>query len=208
MGELPLEAQAKLLRVLQEREFERVGGTRTIASEARVIAATNRDLAALVAAGRFRADLYYRLNVFPLQLPALRERRDDIPLLARHFLGKLARRLGRPLAGFTAESERRLCDHDWPGNVRELENVVERAAILSDGPLLDVGFMDGRASRRGWRRRRDARHARARQHRRRPGARGLEGDRPPRGGRRAGHAPEHPALPHAAAWASAAPLRA
>jgi formate hydrogenlyase transcriptional activator len=143
VGELPLDVQAKLLRVLQEREFERLGGTRTIGSEARVLAATNRDLGALVAAGRFRADLYYRLNVFPLHLPALRERRGDVPLLARHFLSKLARRLGRPLTGFTAEGEQRLCGHHWPGNVRELENVVERAAILSDGPLLDVGLMEG-----------------------------------------------------------------
>jgi PAS domain S-box-containing protein len=146
VGELPLEAQAKLLRVLQEREFERLGGTRTLPCEARIIAATNRDLRALVEAGRFRADLYYRLNVFPLRLPALRERPGDVPLLARHFLGKLQRRLGRPLVGFTAAGERRLGEHHWPGNVRELENVVERAAVLADGPLLDVALLDGPAS--------------------------------------------------------------
>jgi PAS domain S-box-containing protein len=149
VGELPLEMQAKLLRVLQEREFERLGGTRTLPCEARIIAATNRDLRALVEAGRFRADLYYRLNVFPLRLPALRERQGDVPLLARHFLGKLARRLGRPLAGFTPGSERRLADHHWPGNVRELENVIERAAVLADGPLLDVAVMDAGYSARG-----------------------------------------------------------
>ena len=149
VGELPLEMQAKLLRVLQEREFERLGGTRTLPCEARIIAATNRDLRGSVEAGRFRADLYYRLNVFPLRLPALRERQGDVALLARHFLGKLERRLGRPLAGFTPGSEQRLADHHWPGNVRELENVVERAAVLADGPLLDVGFMDAGHSAQG-----------------------------------------------------------
>jgi PAS domain S-box-containing protein len=145
VGELPLEAQAKLLRVLQEREFERLGGTRTLCSQARVIAATNRDLRALVEAGRFRADLYYRLNVFPVCLPPRRERPDDIPLLSRHFLGKLARRLGRRLDGFSAEAQRRLAAHRWPGNVRELANVVERAAILADGPLLEVDFLEAPA---------------------------------------------------------------
>jgi PAS domain S-box-containing protein len=137
VGELSLEAQAKLLRVLQEREFERVGGTRTIPTHARVIAASNSDLGELVAAGRFRLDLYYRLNVFPLRLPPLRERRDDIPVLVRHFLARLAPRLGRPLRGFSPEAEHRLLAHDWPGNVRELENVVERAALLADGPILE-----------------------------------------------------------------------
>jgi PAS domain S-box-containing protein len=136
IGELSLEAQAKFLRVLQEREFERVGGTRTLHSRARVIAATNRDLWAMVQAGRFRADLFYRLNVFPMRLPPLRERREDIPLLVEHFLAKLAPRLGRSLRGFSPEAERALRGYDWPGNVRELENVVERAALLSDGPVL------------------------------------------------------------------------
>jgi PAS domain S-box-containing protein len=138
IGELSLEAQAKLLRVLQEQEFERVGGTRTLPSRARVVAATNRDLGAMVKEGRFRADLLYRLDVFPMRLPALRERRDDLPLLIAHFLGKLAPRLGRPLHGFSPESKRRLEAHDWPGNVRELENLVERAALLADGPILEA----------------------------------------------------------------------
>jgi PAS domain S-box-containing protein len=141
VGELPLEAQGKLLRVLQEREFERVGGTRTLTSQARVIAATNRDLSALVERGRFRADLYYRLNVLPIRLPSLRERPGDVPLLARHFREKLEVRLGRRLPGFSAEAERRLVRHSWPGNVRELENAVERAAILAAGPALEVGFL-------------------------------------------------------------------
>jgi transcriptional regulator with GAF, ATPase, and Fis domain len=132
IGELPLDAQAKLLRVLQEREFERVGGTRTIATPARIIAATNRDLGTLVERGRFRADLFYRLHVFPIHLPPLRERREDIPLLARHFVCKLERKLDRRLGAFSADCERRLVAHDWPGNVRELENVVERAAVMAD----------------------------------------------------------------------------
>jgi formate hydrogenlyase transcriptional activator len=142
VGELPLDAQAKLLRVLQEREFERVGGGRTLPCQARIIAATNRDLGALVAEGRFRADLHHRLDVFPVRLPPLRERRSDIPLLARHFLRKLEPRLGRRLRGFRPEAEARLLAHDWPGNVRQLENVIERAALLSDGQMLDVPPLD------------------------------------------------------------------
>ncbi len=142
IGELPLEAQAKLLRVLQEHEFERVGGARVLRNRARVIAATNRDLEALVRAGRFRADLYYRLNVFPLPLPPLRQRRDDIPLLAQHFLRELEPRLGRTLRGFTPEAERRLLEHDWPGNVRELANVIERAALLTDGEMLEASALE------------------------------------------------------------------
>jgi PAS domain S-box-containing protein len=138
VGELPPEAQAKLLRVLQEREFERVGGTRTFPCRARIVAATNRDLPEMAARGRFRADLLHRLNVFPITLPPLRQRRDDIPLLARHFIRKLEPRLGRQLLGFSPAAERHLRQYDWPGNVRELENVVERAALLADGPLLEV----------------------------------------------------------------------
>jgi formate hydrogenlyase transcriptional activator len=138
VGELPLDAQVKLLRVLQEREFERVGGTRTIAARARIVAATNRDLSLLVQQGRFRADLYYRLHVFPIALPPLRTRRGDIPLLVDHFLRKLEPRLKRRLVGFTADSERRLLAHDWPGNIRELENLVERAALMSEDGHLEL----------------------------------------------------------------------
>ena len=138
IGDLPGEAQAKLLRVLQERELERVGGTRTIACRARIVAATNRDLPAMVAAGQFRADLLYRLCVFPIRVPPLRERREDIPLLVQHFLRELAPRLGRSLRGFSPAGLSRLAAHPWPGNVRELQNVVERAALLADGSLLEV----------------------------------------------------------------------
>ena len=138
VGELPLAAQAKLLRVLQEREFERVGGTRSMRVDVRVIAATNRDLQAEVAAGRFRADLYFRLNVFPIRLPSLRERPDDIPRLLQHVAARIARRLGRPVEGIAPAFVERASAHTWPGNVRELENVVERALIMSPGGLLDV----------------------------------------------------------------------
>jgi formate hydrogenlyase transcriptional activator len=143
IGELPLEAQAKLLRVLQSRMFERVGGTRGVRSGARIVAATNRDLRAMVAAGHFRLDLYYRLSVFPIRLPPLRERLEDIPVLVRHFVERLEPKLGRRWLGFKPEAERGLHDHHWPGNVRELENVVERAALLSDGVLLDLPELDG-----------------------------------------------------------------
>jgi transcriptional regulator with GAF, ATPase, and Fis domain len=137
VGELPLEAQAKLLRVLQEQEFERVGGTRALRTDVRVIAATNRDLGSRAAAGEFRPDLYYRLNVFPVTVPALHERREDIPLLVAHFLAKVARKLGKTFDGVAPGFLERAIAYDWPGNVRELENVVERAAILSRGPLLE-----------------------------------------------------------------------
>ncbi len=137
VGELPLEAQAKLLRVLQEHEFERVGGTRTLRADVRVIAATNRDLQAQVRDGRFRADLYYRLNVFPIVVPPLRERRGDIPQLLRHFAAKAARKLGRGVDGIAAPFTERAIAYDWPGNIRELENLVERALIMCDGALLD-----------------------------------------------------------------------
>ncbi len=149
VGELTLEAQAKLLRVLQEHEFERVGGTRTISADVRVIAATNRDLATEVDNGRFRSDLFYRLSVFPLTVPPLRERRTDIPLLARHFQERFARRLGKPFEGVDPAFLEQMTHYSWPGNVRELENVIERAAILSPGPLIEsVGALDGEAGER------------------------------------------------------------
>jgi DNA-binding NtrC family response regulator len=137
VGELPPEAQAKLLRVLQERSFERVGGTQTLRADVRVIAATNRDLQAQVGEGRFRADLFYRLNVFPIVLPPLRERRADIPQLVQHLAEKTARKLGRELEAVSPAFIERAGAHDWPGNVRELENVIERALIMSGGTLLD-----------------------------------------------------------------------
>jgi transcriptional regulator with GAF, ATPase, and Fis domain len=137
VGELPLEAQAKLLRVLQEREFERVGGNRTFRVDVRIIAATNRDLRAQAKEGRFRDDLFYRLNVFPIVLPALRERREDIPRLVEHFAAKTARKLGRELRGVAPSFVERATAYDWPGNIRELENLVERAMIMSRGPVLD-----------------------------------------------------------------------
>jgi transcriptional regulator with GAF, ATPase, and Fis domain len=137
IGELSLEAQAKLLRVLQEKEFERVGGSRTLRTDARLVAATNRDLQERVGRGEFRSDLYYRLNVFPLAVPPLRERRADIPALVARFLEQAARRLGKRLEAAAPEFMERALAYDWPGNVRELENVVERAAILSRGPLLE-----------------------------------------------------------------------
>ena len=138
VGELALDTQAKLLRVLQEGEFERVGSNRPIRVDVRLIAATNRDLQQAVAAGEFRSDLYYRLSVFPLDLPPLRARRDDIPLICDHLLGRLARKLGKRLTGIDADSLTRLAGYPWPGNVRELQNVLERAAILSPGPVVVV----------------------------------------------------------------------
>ncbi len=138
VGELALETQAKLLRVLQEQEFEAVGSSRTVRVDVRVIAATNRDLGQAVREGTFRADLLYRLNVFPLEVPALRDRPQDIPLLASFFLARAAKRLGKPLDGFRREGMRRLCGYGWPGNVRELQNLVERLAILATGPVVDV----------------------------------------------------------------------
>lgn len=134
IGDLPLALQAKLLRVLQEGEFERLGDPKTHTVDVRVIAATNRNLLTAVEAGEFRADLYYRLNVFPIELPPLRARRDDVPLLAEHFVNKYAGRMGRALRGLSPRMRASLTAYDWPGNVRELENVIERAVILHRGP--------------------------------------------------------------------------
>jgi formate hydrogenlyase transcriptional activator len=141
VSELPLEAQVKLLRVLQEQEFEPVGSSRTLRVDVRVIAATNRDLERAVREGKFRADLLYRLNVFPITVPPLRERASDIPLIAAFFTASLARKLGKPIRGFNARSMERLVRYTWPGNVRELQNIVERAAILSGGPVLELEGM-------------------------------------------------------------------
>ena len=145
VGEIPLELQPKLLRVLQEQEFERLGGTRTIRVNVRLVAATNRDLGSMVAENRFRSDLYYRLNVFPLDLPPLRQRPDDIPRLVRHFTQRFARRMGRAIETISSEVMDALVRYPWPGNVRELQNVIERAVILSKGSTLQVSLADLRS---------------------------------------------------------------
>jgi formate hydrogenlyase transcriptional activator len=136
IGDISPELQPKLLRVLQEQEFERVGGTQTIRVDVRIVAATSRDLPDMVAAGKFRADLYYRLNVFPLSVPALREHSADIPLLVQHFLELHAKRMNKSVKVVPIESMEVLLHYPWPGNVRELQNVVERAVILSPGKIL------------------------------------------------------------------------
>ena len=137
-GEIPLELQPKLLRVLQEREFERLGGSRTLRSDARLIAATNRDLGQLVEQAKFRSDLFYRLNVFPVHVPPLRERREDIPVLVRHFAQQFARRMKKTIETIPSETMQALTRYDWPGNIRELQNLIERAVILSAGTTLAV----------------------------------------------------------------------
>jgi formate hydrogenlyase transcriptional activator len=143
IGELPLEVQPKLLRLLQEREYQRLGSNRTEAADVRLIVATHRDLHDMCKAQTFRADLFYRLNVFPIRLPALRDRREDIPLLVAHFVMRLARRLGKDVRAVSAAALRTLQSHDWPGNVRELENVLERAVIRSTGAELEVDCGNG-----------------------------------------------------------------
>ena len=132
VGELPLETQIALLRVLQEHEFERVGGTRSIQTNVRVIAATNRNLPAAIAAGTFRSDLFYRLNVFPIDMPPLRERREDIPMLVEYFADHCARKVGKNIQGITKESLDLLRSYPWPGNIRELQNVIERSVIMCE----------------------------------------------------------------------------
>jgi formate hydrogenlyase transcriptional activator len=139
VGELSLETQVKLLRVLQEQEFEPVGSSRTIKVNVRIIAATNRELEKAVQSGGFRSDLYYRLNVVPLRVPALRDRRSDIPDMVMEFLKQYASRMGRPVHSVSQESMRLLVDYSWPGNIRELQNVIERGVFLSKGPILRLG---------------------------------------------------------------------
>jgi formate hydrogenlyase transcriptional activator len=139
IAELSPEIQVALLRVLQEKEFERVGGNRTIKTDVRVIAATNKDLHHEVRAGRFRMDLFYRLNVFPIRVPALRERLEDIPLLVDYFAGRLAGRMGKKITRIESRSLSAMQQYSWPGNVRELQNVIERSVILADGEVLRVG---------------------------------------------------------------------
>jgi len=148
VGEIPLELQPKLLRVLQEHEFERLGGTRTIPVDVRVIAATNRDLADMIATRCFREDLYYRLNVFPIAIPALRERPEDIDALVDHFVGQFARQMNRRIDVIPSEARDALRRHPWPGNVRELQNVIQRAVILSRNYRLSLTPFGAEASLR------------------------------------------------------------
>jgi formate hydrogenlyase transcriptional activator len=140
IGEMPLELQPKLLRAIQDQEFERVGGNRTIRTDVRFVAATNRDLKAMVDENRFRADLYYRLHVFPLYVPPLRERRGDIPLLTRYFVQKHAHRMGRNIDNIPTSELEALTQYDWPGNIRELQNLIERSVILTSGSTLHVAM--------------------------------------------------------------------
>jgi formate hydrogenlyase transcriptional activator len=142
IGEIPLELQTKLLRVLQEREFERLGSSRTLRTDARLIAATNRDLEAMVAEQKFRSDLFFRLNVFPVNVPPLRERQEDIPLLVRHFTQQFSRRLKKVMETIPSAAMDALSRYHWPGNIRELQNVIERAVIISAGPALSVDLAD------------------------------------------------------------------
>jgi formate hydrogenlyase transcriptional activator len=142
IGDIALELQPKLLRVLQEREFERLGSTRTKKVDVRIVAATHRDLEGMILKGQFRSDLYYRLNVFPISIPPLRERPEDIPLLVRHFVREATRRLHKTIDTIPSETMTALTEYQWPGNIRELENVVERAVILSRGSVLSVPYRD------------------------------------------------------------------
>ena len=142
IGEIPLELQTKLLRILQEREFERLGSSRTLRTDARLIAATNRDLEAMVAEQKFRSDLFFRLNVFPVHVPPLRERQGDIPLLVRHFTQHFSRRMNKVMETIPSAMMDALSRYHWPGNIRELQNVIERAVIVSAGPALTVDVAD------------------------------------------------------------------
>jgi DNA-binding NtrC family response regulator len=143
VGNIPLSIQAKLLRVIQEREFKAVGNTRTQSADIRLICATNRDLRAMVAEGTFRDDLFYRINIFPIRVPALRERREDIPALAFHFLKECGAEIGKPVARFSDDAMALLTSHDWPGNVRELENAVHRAVILASDEVVRKAHLAG-----------------------------------------------------------------
>ena len=138
IGELPAETQVTLLRVLQERQFERVGGNRLITADVRVIAATNRDLSAAIAAGTFRSDLFYRLNVFPIHIPSLRNRKEDIPMLVEYFVKRFSEKMGKHIRKIDKRTLDLCQRYDWPGNIRELQNIVERAVILSENDYLSI----------------------------------------------------------------------
>ena len=148
IGDVPPATQVKLLRVLQEREFERLGGTKTLKVDVRLVAATNRDLRAALEEGTFREDLYYRLNVVPIDIPPLREHKEDVPYLAEHFVARFAREAAKPVTGITPAAMKLLTDFHWPGNVRELENIIERAVALSTGPVIDVADIQLDTARR------------------------------------------------------------
>jgi two-component system response regulator HydG len=141
IGEIPLSAQIKLLRVLQTQTFERLGGEKSLSVDVRILAATNRNLLEEVRRGQFREDLYYRLNVIPIHLPPLKQRRNDIPLLARHFLRRFALSHGKTLESLSPETMGLLLDHSWPGNVRELENTIEHAVVLAKGPRIEIAHL-------------------------------------------------------------------
>ena len=211
IGELSLDLQAKLLRALQEKEVRPVGATHRVPIKARIVAATNRDLAAMVEKGSFRKDLFYRLNVVNLRLPSLRDRREDIPLLAAHFLDRISREHGAQVHALSDEALRTMMRYDWPGNVRELENSVERACALSSGPVLHLGDLPTQLQQQGLEARRaaaaageaagDRRRARG-EDAGRAGARGHSGRHPhpqrrqAAGRQAAGHRQDHP-LPQA-----------
>jgi formate hydrogenlyase transcriptional activator len=142
IGDMPLELQPKLLRALQEQEFERLGSSQTQRVDVRVVAATNLNLAQMVGERRFRADLYYRLNVFPITLPALRNRADDIPALVRHFVREFAGRMNKSIEAIPDQAMEMLCAHDWPGNIRELQNFIERAVVMTEGAVLRAPLME------------------------------------------------------------------
>jgi formate hydrogenlyase transcriptional activator len=146
VGEIPLELQSKLLRAIQEQEFERLGSNRTIHADIRIIAATNRDLKAMVEEGKFRSDLYYRLHVFPIEAPPLRDRKSDIPLLIRYFTQKYAQRMNRHIESIPTAAIKALTEYDWPGNIRELQNLVERSVILTNGSVLQVAMPESRTA--------------------------------------------------------------
>ena len=149
IGEIPVEIQVKLLRALQESEFERVGGIKTLKVDVRLIAATNRDLKALIAEGRFREDLYYRLAVVPIALPPLRDRREDVPLLVHHFIEKYNRRLGKKVSGIEDEALQLLLGYAWPGNIRELENLMERSVLFADGARIEASALPNALREKG-----------------------------------------------------------
>jgi len=142
IGDLPLELQPKLLRALQEKQFERLGGCHTLQVDVRIIAATNQDLGRMVQEKKFRADLYYRLNVLPITLPPLRERRSDIPLLVEHFVDKFTRQQGKVIDAIPDELMAALVRRDWPGNIRELQNVIERCVVFTTGPVLNLQMIE------------------------------------------------------------------